>query len=358
MTDPNGGFPQYEPPAGGSPTPSGNPYGDPYGNPYGNPYSSSAPTDGISIAALVCSLTCCAAPVGIGLGIAGILRTRDAKRSGRWAAITGLVLGILLSLATIGGGIGLAWYGNNTVFIEDAQPGDCININDIDIWKAECDEPHDAEVIHAQQFDDDLVDQYVHTDAPELCARLTEASDYTDDVRRGSFQLSSWVDSSDVEEPEAGDHLICVAEPYGGTKLDAPLPRDDGPRQAGTETALYDLEVGDCFDEPGGATADELIGFVRVLPCDQGHELELISVVVVAAPDPAYPGDTAIEERAEECLSRFATYLDIPYDDSRYDSSYYSPTEESWSQGDRTIFCMVADPDGEQLSESVKGIAR
>ncbi|MFC7505183.1 DUF4190 domain-containing protein, partial [Nocardioides sp. GCM10030258] len=114
MTDPYGGFPQYEPPAGGSaPTPSnpdGNPYGNPYssphGNPYGSPYRASTPSDGISIAALICSLTCCAAPVGIGLGIAGIVRTKDGQRSGRWAAVTGLVLGIFMMVAGVAAGIG------------------------------------------------------------------------------------------------------------------------------------------------------------------------------------------------------------------------------------------------------------
>ncbi|MFC7505184.1 septum formation family protein, partial [Nocardioides sp. GCM10030258] len=239
-----------------------------------------------------------------------------------------------------------------------ARAGDCIDVSDIDIWKAECDEPHDAEVIHAQQFDDTLVDQYVDMDVSELCARLTETSGYTDDVRRGSYELSTWVDSWDVEQPEPGDSLICVAEPLDGEKLDAPLPRDASPVQTGTETALYDLQVGDCFNEPDGLGEDDLIGFVRVVPCNQGHELELTSVVLVPAPEPGYPGDAVIEERAEECLSRFAAYLDIPYDDSRYESTYYSPTEESWDHGDRTIFCVVADPDGEDLTKSLKGAAR
>lgn len=352
MSNPYGGFPQYEPPAGGPYTSSG--------NPYGNPYSASTPTDGISIAALICSLTCCAAPVGIGLGIAGIVRTKDEQRSGRWAAIAGIVLGVFMMLAAVGVGVGLTWYGTNTVFIEDARAGDCIDVgdDDFDIWKAECDEPHDAEVIHAQEFDEDLVDQYLHTDVFEFCARLTDGSGYPDDVRRGSYELDVWVDSWDVEEPEPGDHLICVAQPSSGEKLDAPLPRDERPQQTGAETPLYDLHTGDCFDEPDSMAEDDLIGFVRVLPCDEGHQFELYAVVVVAAPDPAYPGDTAIEARADECLSRFAMYLDIPYDDSRYESSYYSPTEESWGRGDRTIFCMVADPDDARLTESLKGVAR
>ena len=79
------------------PGPSGPP-------PYGPPPDGPAPgqrrpsLDGVSIAGLVCALTWCAAPVGIGLGIAGIVRTKRGKRRGRWAAVTGLVVGIIALL--------------------------------------------------------------------------------------------------------------------------------------------------------------------------------------------------------------------------------------------------------------------
>lgn len=352
MSNPyDGGVPPYEPPVGG-------PYGGyaASNNPYGDPYRSAAPTDGLSIAALVCSLTCCAAPVGIGLGIAGIVRTKDGRRSGRWAAVTGLVVGIVMMLASVAVIIGLVWYGTNTVLIEDARAGDCIDVGDVDIWKAECDEPHDAEVIHAGQFDEELVEQYVATpSATEFCAPLAVRSGYADVVRQGNHGISTWVDSWDIDDPDVGDHFICVAEPLEGD-LDAPLPRGERSEQTGTGSSPSALGIGDCFDEPGDASGDELIGMVVVVPCDEEHEFQYIGAVQVYGND--FPGIAAIERRAEACGDRFETYLRIPYDDSRYDFFYYWPTEELWVDGERMIRCLGAAPDGEKLTESLKGIRR
>lgn len=357
MSNPyDGGVPPYEPPVGG-------PYGG-YGghggygasNPYSNPYRPDSPTDGLSIAALVCSLTCCAAPVGIGLGIAGIVRTKDGRRSGRWAAVTGLVLGLVLVLASVGVAVGLVWYGTNTVFIADARAGDCVDVDDIDIWKADCDEPHDAEVIHAGRFDEDLVEQYVETEyADEFCAPLAVRSGYADVVRQGNHDIYTWVDSWDVEDPEVGDHFICLAEPFEGD-LDAPLPRNEGLEQDGRAASPFELGVGDCFDEPGEFSEDESISVVFVLPCEEPHEFQFIGELQVYGRD--FPGDAAIEKRAEDCVGRFETYLRIPYDDSRYDFIYYTPTEQVWPEGEQSILCMGMAPNGEKLTESLKGIKR
>ncbi|MFE5340986.1 DUF4190 domain-containing protein [Isoptericola sp. NPDC056578] len=78
-------------PYGGRPTPYDQPA--PYGAP--SPYGQPAPgTDGFSIAALITGILGIS-PVALGLGIAGMRRTRRTGQSGRGMAIAGVVLGAL-----------------------------------------------------------------------------------------------------------------------------------------------------------------------------------------------------------------------------------------------------------------------
>src|SRR5690606_36203317 len=144
------GYSPYLPPSGGG-------YGEVPSGPF-RPPPAPTPTDGISIAALVCSLTCCAAPVGLGLGIAGLTRPRRKKRAGRWAAITGVVVGTLGTLVLVGAIAGFTWLGFNLYLEEDARVGDCVNTSTLfdenDLWQVSCDEEHDAQVYAVGVFCD------------------------------------------------------------------------------------------------------------------------------------------------------------------------------------------------------------
>ncbi|KRB77122.1 hypothetical protein ASE01_10245 [Nocardioides sp. Root190] len=351
MSSSHGGY-DSGPPPDPYPPPGGHPLGfNPY-DPRPGGWTDARSTDGISIASLVCSLTCCAGPVGIGLGIAGIVRTKDARRSGRWAAVTGLVLGIVGTILAVGAGIGLTWYGTSTVFLEDARAGDCIDVGEIDLWKRDCDEPHDAEVVHAGRFDDQSVREYIESeDSAVFCEPLAVRAGYVDVAY--THILSSWVDSYDVDEPQSGDHFICVAESYDGQELDGPLSRGDGSEAVGSARWWSDLQVGDCFNDSG--PDDEGVGLVQVVDCTEDHDFQHIGQVQVYGAD--WPGEDAVEKRTDACLDRFATYLKIDFDDSYYDLTYYTPTAESWESGERIIVCIGAGEPGEKLTETLKGIA-
>lgn len=331
-----------------------NPY-DP--NPYGAPGAPGRPpTDGVSIAAMVCSLTCCAGPVGIGLAIAGIVRTKDGRRSGRWAALTGLAVGIVATLALVGGGIGLVWYGTSTVFIEDARAGDCLDVGEVDFWQRDCDEPHDAEVVHAARFDGALVSAYVDTEYGwDFCAPLAAESGYGDLVAGNEHTLDVWVDSDDVDRPEVGDHFICLAESADGDELDGALPQGEPTQAVGSARWWSDLQVGDCLNDP--SPAGDSVTTVYVVDCTEEHDFQHIGQVQVYGAD--WPGEAAVEKRTEACLDRFETYLRISFDESSYDLTYYTPTEESWPEGagGRLIVCLGAGEPGEKLTETLKGIA-
>ena len=41
------------------------------------------------------------------------------------------------------------------------------------------------------------------------------------------------------------------------------------------------------------------------------------------------------------CYSSFEDYVGKSYDESQYEASTLTPTENSWAQGDRTITCTL-----------------
>ncbi|MBM7519379.1 DUF4190 domain-containing protein [Nocardioides nitrophenolicus] len=219
MTDPSGGYPSYEPGAGPGP----NPYG---GQP---PYGSRVSYDGLSIAALVCSLTCCAAPVGIGLGIAGIVRTRERRRAGRWAAVTGVVVGALVLVLGVGFFVFAAVMGSRTVWEDDARVGQCIDRDFLDDpIKATCAEPHLGEVIWVGRFDDDLARIFRDVSRAEFCHGLPGLDPaYAAAVESGDFDVRVESDSFDESEPDDGDAFFCYVERGDGEKITGRL-RDAG----------------------------------------------------------------------------------------------------------------------------------
>ncbi|MGI8664695.1 MAG: septum formation family protein [Jatrophihabitans sp.] len=131
----------------------------PYGA-YPYPAPGKPPVDGISIAALVFGVIS-GIPLAIGFGIAGLVRTRNHRRRGRWMAVTGLVL----SVAWIIGLIALVSHANNrdtsrsadgTVTRSgDISPynvriGDCIKLpkttgNITSLPVVPCSQPHNAQ---------------------------------------------------------------------------------------------------------------------------------------------------------------------------------------------------------------------
>lgn len=215
MTNPyGGGYPAYEP---GS-------------NPYDSPSYGTRPSyDGLSIAAFVCSLTCCAAPVGIGLGIAGIVRTREGRRSGRWAAVTGLVLGVVVVVLGIGFVVFAAVMGSRTVWEDEARVGQCIDLDFLDDpIKAHCDEAHAGEVIWVGAFDDDLAGLFRTTSPEEFCLGLPGlAPAYRVAVETGEFDVRVESDAFDDDEPKSGDNFFCHVERVDGDPLTGRIVDDD-----------------------------------------------------------------------------------------------------------------------------------
>jgi hypothetical protein len=197
-----------------------NPYGaTPYpggGAPYGAP-APAGKTDGVSIAAFVSGLVCCA-PVGIVLGIIGIRRTKDGQRKGRWAAVIGLVLGALGVLAWIGVVAGGLWIFNNAITPGNAEVGQCVNIdtddNEVTMLKKDCDESHDGEIVAVEKVDSDNKDAVTAAMA-DYCQQVLSDDDLATIQGDSNLTLSAVIE--DPKKVDNGDHLVCYVE--GDKKL-------------------------------------------------------------------------------------------------------------------------------------------
>jgi hypothetical protein len=135
------------------------------------------------------------------------------------------------------------------------------------------------------------------------------------------------------------DGPSATAEPFATPE---PSPSDPG---TGEGTDVFDLVVGDCFDEWTGDTVYE----VPVVDCATPHDWEVYSDFEVPdTADGAFPGEDKVDVAADDgCLTAFETFLGASYADTVYDYSYLVPTADSWTESDdRLITCIITDPAG------------
>jgi len=216
------GEPPYQPYGSG---PYGtSPYGGAPASPYG-PGTTNAPTDPVSITGFVLSLLCCTSVVGLILGIVGLSRTKNGVRAGRWAAVSAIAIGAVGTLAFVGVVGFFTWFGTSTVLLSSADVGQCVDVDelgsdeDATLFKKDCDEPHEAEVVVAGNFDRDQVDAYETGGAVRVCeGRL--GPEYADAYATEDFDLGIVFEAS---EPEPGDDFICYLERADGAELETPI---------------------------------------------------------------------------------------------------------------------------------------
>jgi len=221
--DPSGQDPYGQQPYGQSPygqSPYGqSPYGqDPSGQgPYGPPYQGGGEalppkTDGVSIASFVTGLICCA-PISIILGIIGVRRTKDDQRKGRWAAILGIVLGVLGLLAWAGIIAGGVWIFNNAVTPGNAEVGQCVNIdtddNEVSMLKKDCDKEHDGEIVAVEKVDDGNIDE-IKGAVAGYCQQILSQDDLDAINAVSNLELKAVIE--DPDDVTKGDHLVCYVE--------------------------------------------------------------------------------------------------------------------------------------------------
>lgn len=179
--------------------------------------------DAFAISSFVCGLTCCAGPAAVGLGIAGMVRTRGGRRRGRWAAVTGLVTGTLGTLALIACGITLVVTTVDDLSAADARAGQCVDIDFLDApGSVSCTEPHDGEVVWAGTMTDALVQEWERTELlDEFCLARDLPPAYQDAILDPDLTVDYWTDSFSGD-PKPGEPMYCYVHTVGAP-LTAPI---------------------------------------------------------------------------------------------------------------------------------------
>jgi hypothetical protein len=155
-------------------------------------------------------------------------------------------------------------------------------------------------------------------------------------------------------------HGVSCAAPLalsGCSYLDVPegAPRDDGGNVTASAAAgVTTLEVGDCPDEPD----NEEFETVAAIPCTDAHQLEVYHDFEVDAP--TLPADQAAwDALSEPCFQEaYTQYVGLAYDESELEAYTFTPTDEAWSYGDRTVQCLLGLPGLTPATGSLRGAAR
>jgi hypothetical protein len=101
-------------------------------------------------------------------------------------------------------------------------------------------------------------------------------------------------------------------------------------------TSVFELEVGDCFKDPGGGN----IAQVEVVFCDDAHEFEVFFVDEIEEVG-EYPGRNYLADYSEDvCDSALADYTPpLGYLTVEFTSAYPSP--QQWRDGERSVVCVA-----------------
>ena len=102
--------------------------------------------------------------------------------------------------------------------------------------------------------------------------------------------------------------------------------------------ARTSLAIGDCFD------MDSEFGIpddITPMPCVERHDFELFGLHELDAGP--FPGKERVDKSGVDyCITRFASYVGIEYEESVYEVEYLFPTELGWAGGDRVIECLIS----------------
>lgn len=131
---------------------------------------------------------------------------------------------------------------------------------------------------------------------------------------------------------------------------DGPTRDDSGQVVEAGELEAFDLQVGDCFNDPGADAVDT----VMAVPCTELHDFEVYHSFDLADGD--YPGaDTIQSQWTQGCLAEFEGFVGTSFDQSLLDISGIFPTEETWNElGDREVLCSVTAVDGNPREGSAR----
>ncbi len=115
-----------------------------------------------------------------------------------------------------------------------------------------------------------------------------------------------------------------------------------------------DLSVGDCFDVPAGSTAT--VRDVQHHPCSDSHGGEVVFVGELAGANDAYPSQSdVVSYVAANCVPAYEAYTGLSFQAQQdWDIGWFSPTEEGWKKGERSVSCYTYRVDDTTTKGSVR----
>lgn len=123
----------------------------------------------------------------------------------------------------------------------------------------------------------------------------------------------------------------------------------------GDDTSVFDLSVGDCFNDDPGAT--DVVQTVATVDCAEPHDNEIFFEFSMT--DASFPGrEATVAAAGERCVAEFDGFVGLSYEQSDLDLFPITPTAESWTQGDRVVYCALYALDLSKLTGSMRGAAR
>ncbi|MFC5729623.1 MULTISPECIES: hypothetical protein [Nocardioides] len=137
------------------------------------------------------------------------------------------MIGIVGSISLVGALVGLVWLGNSLVLEDEARVSQCVDtrtvFDSVDLWEADCGEPHDAEIVAVGEFDGDLISRYDAASVEDFCIEVTTEDRYRPLLRSGEYDVAVSTDALDDDDPEFGDHFACFLERSDGEQLTGPV---------------------------------------------------------------------------------------------------------------------------------------
>ncbi|GAA2151576.1 hypothetical protein GCM10009826_08680 [Humibacillus xanthopallidus] len=106
-----------------------------------------------------------------------------------------------------------------------------------------------------------------------------------------------------------------------------------------------------CVRNPSNAS----VLYITVVDCSATHDAE-VTLRALLTGTRKWPGDDAVDAAAEaRCNAAFASYVGVPFEQSRLETDFYTTDRTGWSAGDRRLICLVYDPDNTSLTRSLRG---
>ena len=119
-----------------------------------------------------------------------------------------------------------------------------------------------------------------------------------------------------------------------------------------TSDSVFLLDVGTCFDDQG-LDATEVTS-VPLVECEEPHDNEVYRLFNVTST--VFPGDESLlQTAADGCFDEFESFVGLEYSQSILDFSWFTPTAQSWEEGDREVICFVYDLDLKKLTGTMAG---